>query len=389
VIEARDRIGGRIHTDRSFGFAVDLGASWIHGVTGNPLVDVASRLGMRTVGTSYASGTLFGIDGKRRRDEGKLEDRFAAILKAIDDELDDDTPDGPLGDALRRRVAELPADQQRDLAYEWNAAIEQEYAASIDELSLEHWDDDDEDVGGDVLLPDGYDALPIGLAKGIEVRLGTVVTRIARDGAAVRVSTSHGELAAGKVVVTVPVSVLGSIDFAPALAADKLAALAHIGMGLLDKCYLRFDRAFWAADDTDWIGRIPPSPGEWDEWLNLQRSLGQPVLLGFNAATFARSLEQRDDAAIVAGALAALRTCYPDVPAPTGTLITRWAADPFSLGSYSFLRPGGSPKDREALAAPLDRALYFAGEATVTDHPSTVRGAYVSGQRAATEVLAG
>src|SRR5688572_7447583 len=74
------------------------------------------------------------------------------------------------------------------------------------------------------------------------------------------------------------------------------------------------------------------------------------------------------------------------VPEPDGWLITRWAADPFALGSYSFLPPGATPADRETLAAPVDGRLFFAGEATSVDFPATVHGAYLSGRRAAAEV---
>jgi monoamine oxidase len=202
--------------------------------------------------------------------------------------------------------------------------------------------------------------------------------------------TSQGELAAPKVVVTIPLGVLqaGGIVFEPALSAAKQHALERLGMGVLDKCYLRFAAPFWRDDDTDWIGRVSETPGEWAEYLNLQRALGQPILLAFHAADQARALERLDDAQTVDAALAALRTCYGGrVSAPTGHLVTRWAADPFARGSYSFIRPGGSPRDREALAAPIGATVFFAGEATETAHPATVRGAYESGLRVAAQVL--
>src|SRR5688572_20933263 len=74
------------------------------------------------------------------------------------------------------------------------------------------------------------------------------------------------------------------------------------------------------------------------------------------------------------------------LPEPDGWLVTRWAADPFALGSYSFLPPGATPDDRKALAAPVGDRLFFAGEATSVEYPATVHGAYLSGRRAAAEV---
>ena len=79
-----------------------------------------------------------------------------------------------------------------------------------------------------------------------------------------------------------------------------------------------------------------------------------------------------------------LRAMYgADVPAPDATLITRWGRDRFAGGSYSHLRPGATGADLDALAAPVDDRLYFAGEATHRHHPATVHGAYLSGLAAA------
>ncbi|PRC57574.1 amine oxidase, partial [Mycobacterium sp. ITM-2017-0098] len=74
-------------------------------------------------------------------------------------------------------------------------------------------------------------------------------------------------------------------------------------------------------------------------------------------------------------------------PEPTGVLVTRWAADPYARGSYSFLAVGSSPDDQEALAAPVGDRLSFAGEATHEEFFATVHGAYLSGLRAADRIL--
>jgi polyamine oxidase len=76
------------------------------------------------------------------------------------------------------------------------------------------------------------------------------------------------------------------------------------------------------------------------------------------------------------------------VPDPIGVQITRWRADPFARGSYSFLAGGAQPSDRELLAAPAGGRLFFAGEATVRYYPATVHGAMLSGERAAAQILA-
>jgi monoamine oxidase len=192
------------------------------------------------------------------------------------------------------------------------------------------------------------------------------------------------------VVVSVPLGVLkaGAIEFAPRLPAAKRRAIEALGMGVLNKCFLRFPRTFWPTD-VDWIERVPERRGEWTEWLSFARATGQPVLLGFNAADYGRRIESASDAEIVAGALRALRGIYGEIPEPLGHQITRWASDPFALGSYSFNALGSEPKMRDDLAASIDGRVHFAGEATSRKHFATTHGAYLTGLRAAREIAGG
>jgi monoamine oxidase len=140
------------------------------------------------------------------------------------------------------------------------------------------------------------------------------------------------------VIVTLPLGVLqaGKVRFTPELPQNKQRAIAKLGMGVLNKCYLRFPDAFWS-DEVDWLEYIPESHGEWTEWVSFKRAANMPVLLGFNAADRGRALEAWSDERIVASAMQTLRTIYgASIPEPIDYQMTRWATDPFSLGSYSF-----------------------------------------------------
>lgn len=87
-------------------------------------------------------------------------------------------------------------------------------------------------------------------------------------------------------------------------------------------------------------------------------------------------------------AMQTLRHMYgKSIPQPLHYRITRWAADPFSIGSYSFLAVGATPNDYDILAQPVGKRLFFAGEHTQRNYPSTVHGAYLSGERVAGEIL--
>ena len=243
--------------------------------------------------------------------------------------------------------------------------------------------------GEDAVLLEGYSVVIDALAEGVPIETGQPVTEITATSDTVTVTTASGSFTGDAVIVTLPLGVLqaDTVSFEPVLPTAKQEAIESLQMGVLDKVFLRFPTVFWDPD-VDWIEYIPDSPDEWAEWVSFARPTGQPVLLGFTAADFARRMEAASDAEIVASAMTTLRTIYgPDIPDPIGYQITRWAADPFALGSYSFNSLGAHPRMRDALAAPAGR-VFFAGEATEREFFGTVHGAYLSGVRAANDVLA-
>jgi monoamine oxidase len=393
VLEARDRIGGRVWTSDHWADApVDLGASWIHGAGANPITELAAKAGARTVATSYESSTDYRSDG-HPFDESTSEafDRWQSrITKALKAFQDEDGADTTVQAAVERalRWPTLPGGDQDLVAHLLNE-YEHEYAGSAAELSAHYFDSDAELVGDDVLFPAGFRAIPEFLAAGLSVRTGQVVRRIERSASAVTVRTDSETFGADHVVVTLPLGVLNSaaVQFDPALPADKQNAIDSLGMGVFDKCYLRFPEVFWP--DTDWLTYVPASGhyGEWEQWFNLARPTGQPILLGFNAGDFGRALEKLGDSEIVAGAMRTLRTVFgPGIPDPVDHQITRWSADPYARGSYSFNRIGSRPKMRDDLAASIDGRVHFAGEATSRDSFGTVHGAYLSGILAAQQI---
>jgi monoamine oxidase len=94
------------------------------------------------------------------------------------------------------------------------------------------------------------------------------------------------------------------------------------------------------------------------------------------------------DSQVLTNVLPAARTMYgSSVPDPVDWQITRWGADPFAAGSYSFNALGSDPQMRDTLTRPVDGRLFLAGEATERDYPGTVHGAHLSGLRVAGQVL--
>ncbi|MCG8376424.1 MAG: FAD-dependent oxidoreductase, partial [Chlorobiales bacterium] len=279
--------------------------------------------------------------------------------------------------------------QLQRLQFTINNVIETEYAANVADLSLWYYDDQGQYLGPDVLFPNGYGAIPDYLAQGLDIRLEHICEEIDYSAESVRVLTNQGEFTAPRAVVTLPIGVLksGQVRFTPGLPSAKQQAMDGLGFGVLNKVYLEFPAVFW--DQTPHaLGYVSEQKGRFNAWINFVPVNGQPILLGFNGGEFGLEIEDWSDEDIIALAMQTLRTIYgPNIPAPVNHLITRWSKDPFALGSYSSIMPGASSANYEIMAEALDERLYFAGEATHRTHPSTVHGAYLSGLRAAEEII--
>lgn len=338
----------------------------------------------------------YGSDGRRLDDAAAarleaLRRRVAQAVRAAQDQ-DPDRSVRAVAAGVAAGAA-LPgadaAERARWLDFVLSGDYEQEYAGPAEELSA-HWHDSAEAFGGeDRLLPQGFDRLAQHLASALAVQLKQVVREVHWREPVVRVVTDRGEFQAERVVLTLPLGVLkaGSVRFLPALPAAQQAAIDQLGMGVLNKLYLRFAKPFWPVD-ADWLEVIAEERGAWTEWLSLQRVAGVPVLLGFNAATRARQIEGWDDARVVDDALRTLRRLFgASVPAPEAFQLTRWASDPFARGAYSFHPVGVLPRVRDQLAEPLDGKLFIAGEASDREGFGTAHGAYQSGLRAARQVV--
>ncbi|GAA2722055.1 MULTISPECIES: NAD(P)/FAD-dependent oxidoreductase [Streptomyces] len=403
VLEARTRTGGRLWTQEWQGLRIDLGASWIHGVRGNPVTDLAAEAGAATVvydvGTlDYATGegtVLYTADGRRAAgaEARRMRDDVRRTGRALYALAGKAPADRSLADGLAEVLPTLGLAGPRAAAVReaFGRMAEDDWGAGAGELALAALALGEDHEGAEVVFPRGYGQLTDHLAEGLDVRLGHVVTHVdhgGADGVVVR-TRDHGAFTARRVLLTLPLGVLkaGDVTFAPALPEAKQQAVRRLGMGTYDKVYLRFPHVFW--DDADLIRQQGGgAQGAFANWFNLHRVLGAPVLVALAGGPVARRLEAREDAAVVREALTALRGLYGEaVPEPVAHRVTRWAADPYARGAYSFPAAGFRPGDHEALAAPVGDRLYFAGEATSAEHSSTVHGALLSGLRAARQLL--
>lgn len=390
VLEARDRIGGRVWSDRRDGQqSVDLGAAWIHGINGNPAHELAQQQGLQLSVTDYDNMTVRSDPNGSALSTTELMDLYTLLnSKLMQGSL------APTETAISEKINEVKSENPdidpRKLDYVAMSFIEQSFAGAVEELSIHALEEGEEDFSGnDVMFFGGYDQIFNDMVAALDIRLEQIVSSVNYSGNEVSITTADNTIySADKVIVTVPLGVLkkGVISFDPDLPTAKQQAISDLGMGVFNKVYLGFPGVFWE-DDSDFIAYYSEQQLLWPSILNLYKQYSDPALLAISTASEAITVETKTDEQIVAEIMAILKTQYgDDIPEPNDIRITRWAQDPFAFGSYSFMKTGASTQSRLDLAASVNDKLYFAGEATNPDYPATVHGAILSGLREAEKI---
>ncbi|XP_017081296.1 possible lysine-specific histone demethylase 1 [Drosophila eugracilis] len=530
VLEARDRVGGRIATFRKNSYIADLGAMVVTGVYGNPMTILSKQIGMDLVPIQQTC-PLYGPDGKPvpKEKDDVIEREFNRLLESasyLSHRLDFNYAGNcpvSLGDALewiismqemqvknkrahhmqeiiaaqnkiiehRRRLRSIkqtiatlrsehhtmvkqrkpkgvesdtnygrqefnlrntqikmdeavkefnalhaedkemevklheleqnrPSDvylSSRDrLILDWHFAnLEFANATRLNNLSLKHWDQDDdfEFIGHHTTVRNGYSCVPVALTENLDIRVNSAVKEIKYGTHGVEVvaenlKTSNSQMTykADLAVCTLTLGVLkvavaheesqqsNTVKFDPPLPDWKQQAIRRLGFGNLNKVVLCFDRIFWDpnANLFGHVGSTTSSRGEMFLFWSISSS---PVLLALVAGMAANIVESVTDDIIIGRCMSVLKNIFGNtsVPQPKETVVTRWRSDPWARGSYSYVSVGSSGSDYDLLAAPvippsnkdaegLPR-LFFAGEHTIRNYPATVHGAYLSGLREA------
>lgn len=315
VVEARDRTGGRILTveDEDWAVRPELGALRVRGSDTNPIVDRLTDLEIELDPIDADSVDIRSLDGESIAADGSGRSRVEEALAAAADGLRDVS----LGEALETRGTAV------------EGAVESYLDASVtgvlgsEPAELSSWYGASElDEGEDQLAVGGLSALVDAALDGIDVALGSPVTRIGygEDGVSMRFSSGES-LRADRVVLTVPLGVLKGqgIDFAPALPFEKRAAIDGLGLGQVETVWLRFEGPRWSteAERFSIVGDGVAVP----EWINLQALIGEPILVGTVGGDAAVAFAELDDDAAREAALASLAPFLDldEAPSPTPT----------------------------------------------------------------------
>ncbi|KAI0488037.1 hypothetical protein KFK09_027861 [Dendrobium nobile] len=444
VVEAGDRIGGRILTSKFAGAHVEIGATWIHGIDGSPIYEIARKAGALIPddpATSWERKDGFPSDPLTLGEGGlsidpSLLSRISSVFSNLKDLIVSGKTNGEIasvGEFLRRgfefyRAENHRADWMEEAAFAMHECGERTYTAvdDLESLDLAAEKEYCEFPGEHITLPGGYSRVPEFLAAALPpgtIRLRRKVSMVewhpvglaGRD--PVRILYDDGEAEfADHAIVTVSLGVLkaGVINgdgllFSPSLPEAKIHAIRRLGFGLVTKLFMEleggeeekspFPYLRMAFDPSRQVAEIPRWIRRTDSICPIHR--GSRVLLAWFVGREAAEVEMMDDDEIIRGLHATLDGFSPP-PAVDGGGYGRiarvrksgWGKDPRFLGSYSYVAVGSSGDDQDALADPLpsDSSLspmqiLFAGEATHRTRYATTHGAYLSGLREADRLL--
>jgi len=402
VLEARRRIGGRVHTRRLRGdpLPLELGAEFVHGRQAE-IFDLACEGSLLV---DRLPDVHLWKSGSRLSRDGRLLERFEAITRKMRAR----GADRSVAEFLRRHRRLSSRDRRL-----FESMVDGYFAAPLEDaseraLSTAGKGPTPPEEREQFRVVPGYASVLARLAAGLDprrcrIRLGAIVTEVLWKRGAVGVALLGGEiLRARRLIVTVPVGVLraapgeaGAIRWDPEIP-NVWRALKGIGTGRVRKVVLTFREPFW--EDAGWLSRRTGdgadalhffhAPGEvFPTWWTAAPAAGARRLTAWAGWKGAHALEGLSRPRVVRRALATLSSVLHVSGARLDRLLLAahehdWNRDPFSRGAYSYPAVGGASAP-ERLAEPVAGTLFFAGEATESAESGTVPGAIASGRRAA------
>jgi monoamine oxidase len=408
ILEARDRIGGRILTkrDRVCHAPVELGAEFIHGCP----PEIWDLLRRHKIPAQELEGETW------CHREGALGqcDLFSDVDQLLE-KMEDQSPDQSFSEFLQKCCSGAEVNSKLREAQEWARRYVTGFHAADPDLisvhSLVKGSRADEEIDGQraFRIRGGYAELMDVFRRqlrdmGLAIQFNTAARNIRWGRGLVEIicenTAGPARISAPRVLITVPLGVLraGSIRFSPALPSETLNALEKLEMGKVTRVTLRFRERFWESvrppESTKSLANLSflLSHEEWFPtwWTTLPEKL--PLIIGWAPSRQAERLCGQGKDFISDKALESLSRLLGIRKKELESLLEEtywhdWQKDPFSLGAYSYVRVGGD-RAQETLAKPVESTLFLAGEATdFSGHHGTVHGAIASGKRAAKDIL--
>jgi len=415
VLEASERIGGRINSADFGGIKVDLGASWIHGINNNLLYEYAKSKNISTIATKSEPSYIFDEFGDDVTEEEW--NKWSNFLNKLVNESFKNDPNLSLKELIEKYWTEAALSPRLERVFKSGIRLELEipYAEDTEKLAANVLRNDGYYPGKHVILRNGMSSIIDALSYDIDIRLNTFVTKVEYSQDKVIIHTTETkkvspdrscnachanilteevistyEYEAERVLITLPVTILKNeaVVFEPPLPKYKQDAINNIQHGLMDKVFLRYEKAFWK-EGARFFSKLNDIQSDIFEFMNMRVIYNnKPILIAFFGARNAKRLELLDDNSLINYITDELKAMFgSDVPKPVEIIRTRWHQAPLSLGSYPVIPPGFKSELFVDMAKSVDNKLFFAGDATEKKYYASAHGAFNSGARAANEII--
>lgn len=397
ILEASDRIGGRLHKMNFNGATIELGANWIQGLckdsSCNPIwLQAKRRLGcVEPVETTCESTDrsdliLYDLSGNRL-------DIIDVLNSYPEDDLDSYSNSNNNDISVRAGLEKfqwfLPDNDAKIKFVDWYKH-DNCFAEPPEQTSLlrTHPLPTYEDFGSDeyfVTDTRGFEHILTDLLSTDDrrIRLNTEVQKIRNRANSVCVDTNRKTYCGRFAIITFSIGVLqANLNmFEPPLSQQKVNAINSFSMALYLKIFLHFPTKFW--DDAEFIGRASTTRGHYPLFVPINSN----IIMAIVTSPFSNSVSEQSDDETVQQVMIALRQIYPHktIPDPDAFNIPHWDKNPLFLGAYSNTPVGVTDNTHRNLAKQEER-LFFAGEAASIEYSGFVHGAYYAGVSSGSQV---
>ncbi|MEL6675050.1 MAG: NAD(P)/FAD-dependent oxidoreductase [Bacteroidota bacterium] len=394
ILEARNRIGGRIHTNRDWGKTLELGANWISYASypGHLGWKYKQELDIQTAPTAYNKVRLFDKAGDRMGllGMGLSSLKASKKLTTFFEERDLSLPDISWGEAVDQ-VMDYDSLSAKKKAYVdiiklGNAAS---VAADNQYVSGRGYVLQDPDLKEDEqLVLNGYDQMIHHLLKGIDLKLNHKVLEIEDLDKRVRLTTDQGIFEGDYVLLTVPISLLqkGDIKLSPELPPAKKQAFEKMQMGIFNKVVMKFSDKFWKGN-PHFLAFQKEKLKNSGIVFNYHAYTDEPILIAFHIGESGKWVELKEEEKIKKHWQEVFHKAFPGKEIEIEHFMhSAWYGDPYSKGSYSYIPVGTTEAMVGEMFEPHGNIL-FAGEATSFKWHGYVHGAMETGLREANRII--
>ena len=391
VLEARDRIGGRIWPldEKEFGYPAQGGAEYVHGEA--PITrSLMKEAGMTLIKTEGDMWNSYSGEITLNSERLPNQDELHQKLKELKNDM-------PIAEFFERYFADVKYANLRSSVFGMVEGYDAALPTRASTFSLR-----DEWLGGGEWLQyrieEGYGALLKFLEKecrknGVEIQLNSAVKEVGEKDIMVTARVADGGVyEAEKIIVTVPLPVIKDINFTPAIP-EKLEAVSKIGYGGVIKILMKFKSRWWVNafgkdfSEMDFMFSNEKVHTWWTQYPNLT-----PVLTGWIAGLKSEKFAHSSEEEIINAGIESLANIFKvekDFVKKEfiHAKIANWPADPYAKGAYSYWTPESNAAQKELLK-PIDNKIFFAGEALCEGKETAmVEGALASGLETANNIL--